>query len=921
MPPTKKTSLEKKLANATVTPDEIYKYLTIDKGLSHEHAMGMLPNIVEESEFIYDRIQNDAKYDPDHSKGRQGIGLFQYTEPTRRKNFVKAVPDWQTNWKGQIDFALSEPETKKYLTQNFDTIEDASRYFTTDWERPKNRYRQAEKRLKYVPDLLTQIEAQNTRPYASETFQSYVMPPVNVVEKDPIKEYIDLNSNDIMNDLALAGQQMNYFAQGGVRNANNMKRYYATGGVRPELAKTILGNEGFVGEVYSDLGGTPTIGYGFTKDALIGKDGIPSWKEYWNADGTPTGKTMSKEEADRLLEKIIKPYTEQINNYLSSEAIDNLSQEQYDSLVDLTYRNGIGNMKNSGVFKAINDGNLSEASKIIVDSPELNKIGGKQVNPGDAGYKGIKARNLRASAPFSNLDSGVDPTVDNMAAELGMPTSDVYNNLLVERGEFQRRSDIEQLKELDSEKVYNQTIDDIEGMLNNLFMNDDYQVRGEDAPSTFNTGVKERMDWLSQRVPNIERVIQPYGGEGETFKVDRKAIKDDIYTILDELGQITDEDSPLSYKSRIYKDPYQYQQPDSGIPGSDFIDPRYFDRYKTPERDYLGIPESDFIDPRFLPPAPVDPELPVRDSYAGPAISMEDADRLYNERKAIEDVVSAERGADFPMRKPNMLEEDAIARDAAIQAEKDDYTPMTKEEIDATIRDRALDEFIEKEVRPYQPPATRMAQPSGNYDNPDIDYRKYTTAPESTEDPVNRNFLSKLKGQDYMGLLSDIGAYAARMGPLMRAMREASSYDEERYPRFAPILPTATLPKRDVRDAFATAQQAALQQGKLDLGALSALATQQAKETARVEENVANERVGLLNQAQQINNQLTMQEMADTAANKGAAQTMQYQTLAAMSEMGQGSLREANMRRNDKIVKEMFESVFDELRDIKSSRV
>jgi hypothetical protein len=115
MPPTRKTSLEKKLANATVTPDEIYKYLTIDKGLSHEHAMGMLPNIVEESEFIYNRIQSDTKYDPDHSKGRQGIGLFQYTEPTRRKNFVEAVPDWQTNWKGQIDFALSEPETKKYL--------------------------------------------------------------------------------------------------------------------------------------------------------------------------------------------------------------------------------------------------------------------------------------------------------------------------------------------------------------------------------------------------------------------------------------------------------------------------------------------------------------------------------------------------------------------------------------------------------------------------------------------------------------------------------------------------------------------------------------------------------------------------------------------------------------------------------------
>jgi hypothetical protein len=182
--------------------------------------------------------------------------------------------------------------------------------------------------------------------------------------------------------------------------------------------------------------------------------------------------------------------------------------------------------------------------------------------------------------------------------------------------------------------------------------------------------------------------------------------------------------------------------------------------------------------------------------------------------------------------------------------------------------------------------------------------------PEEPEDPVNRNMLSKLKGQDYMGMLSDIGGYAARMAPLQRALRDASSYDEERYPRFAPIIPTATLPKRDVRDAFATAQQAAMQQGRLDLGALSALATQQAKETARVEENVANERVGLINQAQQINNQLTMQEMADTAANKGAADTMKYQALAAMSQMGQGSLREANMRRNDANVKNMFENVF-----------
>lgn len=215
-------------------------------------------------------------------------------------------------------------------------------------------------------------------------------------------------------------------------------------------------------------------------------------------------------------------------------------------------------------------------------------------------------------------------------------------------------------------------------------------------------------------------------------------------------------------------------------------------------------------------------------------------------------------------------------------------------------------------VGPPEAPVTRMAEPSGNYNNPDVRPK--------IEDSVNRNMLSKLKGQDYTGLLSDIGSYAARMGPLMRAMREADSYDQVRYPRFSPALPTAYAQKSDIDTAFNTARRAAMQQGKLDLGALSALATQQARSVAGVEENVANERIGLLNQAQQLNNQITMQEMADTAANKGAAATMKYQALAAMSEMGQGSLREANMRRNDKIVKEMFESVFDELKEIKSSR-
>jgi hypothetical protein len=200
----------------------------------------------------------------------------------------------------------------------------------------------------------------------------------------------------------------------------------------------------------------------------------------------------------------------------------------------------------------------------------------------------------------------------------------------------------------------------------------------------------------------------------------------------------------------------------------------------------------------------------------------------------------------------------------------------------------------------YEPEIPKEIEP----DVPDGDY--------SIKDPVKRNLLAKLKGQDYAGMLSDIGSYAARMAPLGQALGDAGSYDSVRYPRFSPALPTAYTQRRDVGTAFNTARQAAMQQGKLDLGALSTLATQQAQTIAGVEENVANQRIGLINQAELTNNQTTMQEMADTAANKGAAATMRYQALAAMSQMGQGSLREMNMRRNDANVKAMFESVFDE---------
>ena len=103
----------------------------------------------------------------------------------------------------------------------------------------------------------------------------------------------------------------------------------------PSLKDKIYKNEDFREDMYLDTGGTPTIGYGYTKYSLTGKDGIPSWKEYWNADGTPTGKKMTLEEADQIAELVTQEYIDQVNRDIKNE---NLTEDQYNAIVDLQKR-------------------------------------------------------------------------------------------------------------------------------------------------------------------------------------------------------------------------------------------------------------------------------------------------------------------------------------------------------------------------------------------------------------------------------------------------------------------------------------------------------------------------------------------------------------------------------------------------------
>ena len=130
-----------------VSQKEIYNYL-ISKGLSRNHALGMLANIKAESNF-----DSGAFVEDDGGTGLPSGGLFQHHDSKNDKRFSKMIEaagsDWKNNWKGQIDYALTEQDTIKYKNKSFDNPQDASKWFTINWERPVNAKEKAEERLSF----------------------------------------------------------------------------------------------------------------------------------------------------------------------------------------------------------------------------------------------------------------------------------------------------------------------------------------------------------------------------------------------------------------------------------------------------------------------------------------------------------------------------------------------------------------------------------------------------------------------------------------------------------------------------------------------------------------------------------------------------------------------------------------------------
>ena len=125
------------------TPQQAYNYMRA-LGVSDIHAKGILANIQGESGF-----QTDIMGD----NGMSG-GLFQMYNDRYRK-MEAAVPDWKTNWRGQIQHALQDDTAPEYLQMDFNSPEEAADWFLENYERPAMEHRPGRRELNrsFIPQL------------------------------------------------------------------------------------------------------------------------------------------------------------------------------------------------------------------------------------------------------------------------------------------------------------------------------------------------------------------------------------------------------------------------------------------------------------------------------------------------------------------------------------------------------------------------------------------------------------------------------------------------------------------------------------------------------------------------------------------------------------------------------------------------
>jgi hypothetical protein len=142
---------------------DIYRYL-LSKGMDDNLALGIMANIHRESGFRPGASES----------GGPGVGLFQYSSGGRKSAFLKAVPNYATNWKGQIDYALKEDYAPQYLKRSFSSPQEAADVWMRKWERPAE-YIQNDKGPKIHAQYLAGLQKYRTQ-------KGYDIPGSNAVD-------------------------------------------------------------------------------------------------------------------------------------------------------------------------------------------------------------------------------------------------------------------------------------------------------------------------------------------------------------------------------------------------------------------------------------------------------------------------------------------------------------------------------------------------------------------------------------------------------------------------------------------------------------------------------------------------------------------------------------------------------------------
>jgi len=140
--------------NNVISSKEMASYLS-SKGLDKNSIAGLIANAQGESNL------NAGSYVSNDSGQGQGGGLFGFHDSKNGKgeftNMVNSCgKNWQSNWQGQIDYAL---RASNYPKTGFKTPSEAAEWFVRNYERPKNPDKDIAKRVGFANNLAATLTA------------------------------------------------------------------------------------------------------------------------------------------------------------------------------------------------------------------------------------------------------------------------------------------------------------------------------------------------------------------------------------------------------------------------------------------------------------------------------------------------------------------------------------------------------------------------------------------------------------------------------------------------------------------------------------------------------------------------------------------------------------------------------------------